>query len=354
MQKKIIFLILFLFLFNNCKNNVEPPIQPIVDEKIYVIEDDHIFGGFIDVDNYHKTLVISTSDDTVSVTVESPTPEGLQRESIRSPAFGKYAYFNMDYTKFFNVPEITKAYLTGKPDSTTDKSYFWKNLKLPPQNAIHVPYSNYMGEGEELFIKDFGINNFMGLDVISDYSIKHNQSDSSYLDIEIKQTMTNTTEDTLYMVGIILHIPKVLKTKPNDTKLYNLLSDTVLCKTRYELDNDFGYGEGFGYYRSGGQTISTRKDTLLPKESFNFFFKMTIEPLLEKFEIYPMYLTNIETKGEKIWPGSIITIDGKKYQGDVHYVKFCGLAIPTYILFSINNGELKVVSPDEIEPTFKP
>lgn len=193
----------------------------------------------------------------------------------------------------------------------------------------------------------------MNLDVISDYSIENNPQNDNYLDITIKQTMENTSDEILYMVGTALHIPKELNTKPEETTLYNLVSDTVICFEKHYLDNNSGYGEGFGYYRSSGQTVRTRKDTLLPNQSFNFVFKMTIEPLLDKFEIYPMYLINIETKGERIWPKSIITVNDKLYEGTVNYMKKCGLAIPTYILFSINNGNLSVVSPDDIESTFE-
>jgi len=163
--------------------------------------------------------------------------------------------------------------------------------------------------------------------------------------------MTNTTEDTLYMVGLVLFIPRELY--ENDIKLYKLIYDTLIYNDRFEYEEDLGRVDGFSN-GAIGEEIITRKDTLVANESFDFTFRMTIEPLLDKFEIYPMYLVSIETKGERIWPTSIITVDGQKYKRDVHYVKFCDLAIPTYILFSINNGELKVVSPNELEPTFKP
>ncbi|MCK5537083.1 carboxypeptidase regulatory-like domain-containing protein [bacterium] len=320
--------------------------------KLFVIEEDHIFGGFCDVDNFHRTFIINTSHDSIRLNVESPTPKGLKRESIRSPAFGRYAYFQFDFSKYFNVPDMAIDYLTDIPDEITDESYFWNNIKLAPSDAVHVPYSNYLGEGEDLFIKDFGVNSFLGLDVISNYLIEKDSVNSSYLNLRIKQTMKNTYDDTLFMVGIVLHIPKVLNTKPIDTKLYNLISDTVICDERFEYYRDNFRVDGFSMGASG-QTIITRKDTLLSDESFEFIFEMIIEPLLDKFEIYPMYLVNIETKDRnRMWPASIIIINENKYNGPVNYFKVCGLSIPTYILFSIDNGALRVVSPDDIDPTF--
>jgi len=335
-----------------CENNVAPPPKTAITEGLYVIEDDHIFGGFGDVDNFHRTLIINTSQDSISINVESPTPKGLKRESIRSPSFGRNAYFHTDFSEYFTIPNMNNDYLADKPDITSEESYSWNNLKLGPYDAIHVPYSSYMGEGEDLFIKDFGVNNFLGLDVISDYSIEKSSDDSSYLNLQIKQTMVNTTEDTLFMVGIVVFIPRELKYNSNNIKLYNLISDTVIYERRFEYW-DVGRVDGFSM-PANGQQVVTRIDTLLPNNSFSFVYKMIIEPLEDKFEIYPMYLISIDTRGKRIWPKSIITVNGKVYEGNINYMKFCGLSIPTYILFSINNGELKVVSPNDIDPTFKP
>jgi len=47
-------------------------------------------------------------------------------------------------------------------------------------------------------------------------------------------------------------------------------------------------------------------------------------------------------------------MNGKRYDGEVHYLKECDLVLPTYILFSIDNGVFKVTSPDSIVPTFTP
>jgi hypothetical protein len=350
MRLKII-LLLFSILLITCNNDITPPNDNTTN--IYVLEKDHIFGGFGDVDNYHHTLVINTSDDTITFNVECPTPEGLKRESIRSPAFGRNAFIPTEFSKYFTIPNMANDYLTNEPDTITQESYFWNNLKLGSSDGIHVPYSSYLGEGEELFIKSFGVNNFMGLEVISEYKIEKDTSNSSYINIEIKQTMVNTTEENMNMVGVVLHVPRELNTKPDETNLYQLISDTVISSNKYDLDHDWGFGEGFGLYRSDGQTVTIVKDILMPNTSFEFIFKMTIEPLVDKFEIYPMYQIYFETNGERIWPQSIVTVDDKKYDGNVDYLKVCGLAIPTYILFSIDKEKLRVVSPEEVEPTFK-
>jgi len=336
-------------IFTSC-NDITPPKDEHIDG-IYVLEKDHIFGGFGDVDNFHHTLIINTSEDSIVLNVESPTPEGLKRESIRSPAFGKFAFIPTEFSDYFSIPNMANDYLTDEPDTSTQESHFWNNLKLGSLDGIHVPYSNYLGEGEELFIKRFGVNNFMGLEVISEYKIEKDTSNSSYINIEIKQTMVNTTKEKMYNLGISLYIPKELSTRKLDTTFYNIIRDTILATKRnsyyYYISKVNGFGMG-----SSGQEFNTISEVLQPNEKFDFSIKMIIEPLVEKFEIYPMYLISFETKGERIWPKSIITSNNKTYNGTVDYLKVCGLAIPTYILFSINNGVLNVVSPDEIEPTF--
>ncbi len=354
MKLKITLIPFFLFFILSCKSNITPPNNEYADS-IYVLEKDHIFGGFGDVDNYHHALIINTSEDSIVLNVESPTPEGLKRESIRSPAFGKYAFIPTEFSNYFTIPNMANDYLADEPDTSTKKSHFWNNVRLGPSDGIHVPYSNYLGEGEELFIKSFGVNNFMGLEVISEYKIEKDTANLSYLNIEIKQTIINTAQEKMHTVGIALHVPRVLWTKPEDTYLYKLISDTLITDVKKNvIDHNSGIGEGFGFYRSKGQTIKVQKDILQSNNSFEFIIKMTIEPLLEKFEIYPMYVLQFETKGERVWPQSVITVNNKKYEGPVDYLKVCGLSIPTYILFSIDDGNLRVVSPDEIEPTFKP
>lgn len=341
-----------LFVFFSCSTPTEtPPVKENTSD-LYVLEKDHIFGGFTDVDNYHHTLIINTSQDSIVFNVESPTPLGLKRESIRSPAFGDY--IPTAYADYFDIPNISKAYLANKPDTSTTESHFWNNLRLGPSEGFLVPYSNYYGEGEELFIKSFGVNNFLGLEVISDYKIERDGTNSSYLNLEIKQTMVNTTEENMYVIGISIHVPKELRTRTIDTTYYNIISDTMLTNVKKAAYyREWGTSDGFGLW-TNGQNVEIQADVLPPGGSFNFNIKMTIEPLLNKFEIYPSSIISFYTKGERIWPKSIITYKGKEYTGHVDYLKAVGLGIPTYILFSINNGELKVVSPDMIEPTFSP
>lgn len=139
-----------------------------------------------------------------------------------------------------------------------------------------------------------------------------------------------------------------------DIKLYNLVSDTLISKSIHSLYHEGHSSDGFGFPLCLGQWVWTQKDTLLPHQSFELIYKMTIEPLLDKFEIYPFHQIRTESKGERIWPASKITVDNKIYNGPVNYIRVCGLALPTYILFSIDKDNLRVVNPEEIEPTFTP
>jgi len=355
-----IFLMIFFFLYSSCDDNVNDP-RLSSSEDIFVIEKDHLFGGFGGVDIYHNTFIMNTGSDSILVNVESPTPEGLKRESDRSPAFGKFAYIPTDFSKHFNIPNMANDYLTNEPDTSTQKSHFWNNLKLGPKDAIHVPYSNYYGEGQNLFVEELGVNRFMDLKIIYDYSIKKHSLNPVRLSLSVKVTMQNCGERSLYTAGVVFHVPKELWTSiandtiNSDTKLYNLIEDQVKSSSKkISLIKYSNYGEGFGFYRSSGQTIEILEDILPPNQSYSFEYSMIIEPVLEKFEIYPMHHIYFEEKGEKVWPESKITVNGANYNGQVNYLKVCGLAIPTYILFSINGDELKVVGPDEIEPTFKP
>jgi hypothetical protein len=366
MPKYILLLIVTACTFFSCCKDepcttcpTDKPEEPTTLEGICVIEKDHLFGGFGGVDNYHETLVINTSVDTVCFTVESPLPIGLKHESLRSPAFGRDAIIPTPYQDYFDLPNINNSFYTNKPDSSTADCYFWRNLKLGHSDLMEVPYSNYYRDDGRIFIKEFGTSQFLYLDIVSDYSIEKDTIDSNYVDIEIKETLQNTTDDTLYRIGTHLFVPRELETQtdpynPRYTVLYNLISDTIISDIRLYLFNNEWTNDGFGFF-AGGQQVEGGGFILLPYQSCQFVFKMTIEPLLDKFEIYPSYgVTFITPNGDRIWPASIITVNDRRYNGQVHYLKECGFVLPTYILFSINHGTLKVVSPDDIVPTFKP
>ena len=344
--------------------------QPISnDSTIYVIERDHL-NVFADqapsgvysfpVVNFHETYVINTSTEPISCIVESPLPDTLERQSIQSPLFGKFAYIPLEYSDFFDLPNVNDDSLADKPSVTTANSYIWKDMKLSPSDGIHLAYSSYYGE-ESMFKKDFGTNHFLDMDVVSEYSIQKDSVNPNYIDIEIKQTLQNTGIDTLFRVGFLLDVPRKLETKyaPPDgsefSTLYNLISDTVIGSPDMKcyLAEGICRADGFGFFACG-QEMGPAAFILPPHQSYQFVYRMTIQPLLEKFEIYPWYLMSMSIKGNPLWPSSIITVNNKRFDEQVHYLRQCSLGMPTYVLFSIDKGTLKVVSPDDIVPTFIP
>lgn len=332
------------------------------DSGPYVIEKDLLYDGYVgEVDLYHETVMINNSVDTVSLTVESPLPDTLKHTSRFSPQFGGGAIIPTLYGNYFHLPTVNNSFHTYNPDSTATNSYFWKNLKLGHSGAVDVPYSNYYGADDRIFIEKLGTSRFLCLEIVSDYSITKNSVNPNYIDIQIKETLRNTSNQTLYGLGTEIFVPKDLMIKPDPynpgyANLYNLVSENVISSSnnKFYLFDQYGTGDGFGF-GAFGQDVSTDDFVLLPYQSFEFVYKMTIEPLLDKFEIYPSYgFEYVTIGGNRIWPASIITINGKRYDGEVHYLKVCDLVLPTYILFSINHGVFTVTSPDSIVPTFTP
>ena len=156
-----------------CKDSIS--VEQFDDSTIYVIERDHL-SVFRDydvtqsqvswpVENFHETFVINTSEESISFAVESPLPDTLIHESNRSPAFGKFAFIPIEYSDFFEIPNVNNQLLTDRPDEISPNWYLWKDLKLGPTEGIHVPYSCHYGE-EGMFIKEFGINSFLDMDII--------------------------------------------------------------------------------------------------------------------------------------------------------------------------------------------
>ena len=349
----------FLFSTSGCRLSTSADQNGSNDSGPYVIERDHLFEGYGEVDLYHETVVINNSVDTVSLSIESRLPDTL-KHTMHGPRFGPGASVPSLYWNYFHLQNINNSFHTNNPDSTTTNSYFWKNLKLGHSGAVVVPYSNYYGGDDRIFIEKLGTSRFLCLEIVSDYSITKNSVNPKYIDIQIKETLRNTSNQTLYGIGTDIFVPKEIMTaNPGNTPyvtFYNLISDNVTSSSnnKFYLYNQEGLADGFGIF-AVGQDVSTYGNILLPHQSFEFVFKMTIEPLLDKFEIYPTNgIEFITIGGNRIWPASIITINGKRYDGEVHYLKQCGLFLPTYILFSIDHGVFTVTSPDSIVPTFTP
>lgn len=358
----------FVMAYVGCQQPTSENKPVVSDSSIYVIERDHL-SVFADQDpsgvysypvvNFHETYVINASTQSVSCTVESPLPDTLNRGSIQSPLFGKFAYIPVEYPHYFDIPSVTDDSLADEPSLTTASSYVWKDMKLGLSDGMHIPYSSYYGE-ESMFIKKFGTNHFLDMEVISDYSIQKDSFNPDYLNVEIKQTLQNTSSDTISRIGFLLLVPRVLMTKfdlhqPEYTSLYDLISDTVIDPPDnkcYKTEGSYR-ADGFGFF-AGGQEMGPGVFILPPYQSYQFIYRMTIQSLLDKFEIYPWYLVSMTTKGSPIWPSSTITVNDQKFDGQVHYLRQCSLGMPTYILFSIDNGAFKVVSPDDIVPTFTP
>ncbi len=351
----------FVFSTSGCRLSTDVDQHVTIDSGPYLIEKDLLYNGHGEVDLYHETVVINTSVDTLSLSVESHLPDTLKHTSRFSPVFGGGAIIPTLYRNYFHLPNVNSTFHTNDPDSTATNSYFWKNVKLGHSVGVVIPYSNYYGSDSRIFIEKLGTSRFLNLEVVSDYSITKNSVYPKYIDIQIKETLRNTSNQSLYGIGTHIFVPKKLMIKPDPynsvyANLYNLVTENVTSpsNTKFDILDEFGTGEGFGFFATG-QFVATGDFVLLPHQSFEFVFKMTIEPLLDRFEIYPSYGFLFITKGgSRIWPTSIVTINGKRYDGEVHYLKVSDLVLPTYILFSIDHGVFTVTSPDSFVPTFTP
>jgi len=349
----VLALLVLLATFGSCKNNPVGP-TPEVDS-LFVIEKDHLFGGFGGVDNYHETIVINKLPGTIDFSVESPFPDTLKHASLRSPSFGRSAMISTPFEDFFDLPSVHNTLLTGNPSLSFADAYVWLNLNIGPADMEQVPYSNYYADDGRAFVLGLGKFRFLCLDMILQYSIEFDPVDSTEIDIEITEKMQNTSGDTLFRVGASHFVPRETHVGSSYTQLYNLISDTVISPSDNPcyLFNAYYTSDGFGSNTSG-QEMDTGWFTLLPFQAYEFDFKMIIKPLLSKFEIYPSFATTfIALGGGRIWPSSKICVHGDTFNGQVHYLKECGLVMPTYVLLSIDNGTLKVASPDEIMANVK-
>ncbi len=331
-------------------------LQEINQNSLWIVERDMLFNSLTHVYNFHHLVLINKSSDTLIVEREALIPDSLNKQiDVLSRKFGLDAFIPTDYASYFYIPEYDKLYVANEPDYT-DGIHYWKNILIAPNKGYHIPYSNYYGEGPDLFVKELGINQYLNLEIKFNFSIKKNSDNPSLLDLKMQPILSNTSNDTLFKTGFLFHVPRnILLKNGSEIKLYNLISDTLEKNTdNIELFyyNKIGRGDGFGNLSFDSQEIVVKEVNLYPGESYSFTYSITIEPLRPKFVISPVIIVYYEALTKRIWPADIITIKNMKYEGRVHYLSACNLAIQPYILFSINGDELKIVSPNEIEDPY--
>jgi len=348
------------------KNMIMFPLDSI---KIIVTETDVLISykkrDSREIDNYHHTYIINC-DDSLTFEVEAIRPDSLIIETDFVPSFG---YENVIpaivVTEYWDYPEINNTYIEGKPDEM-GKSFIWKDLESGFHDIIHVLWSNYYGQDElECFDIKKGKHQYFDYQILFDNSIKKNNTDTTLIDARIKVTIKNTGIDTLYDVRFLLKIPRILRDYSYNNRdyiyLYDLIDDTLYNKIpnsdlfQLYYRNDSRGSDGFWNPAYTSQEIKTQIDSLGANDSLSFIYEMTINPLYNKFEIYPTLLIFFEQPTDnKIWQESIITILDKKiqYSGKINYLRAAGISSPSYILFKIDGDSLGVMSPEETDTSF--
>ena len=342
------------FSILSCKRNSVSTKDPGIPYKqIYVLEKDELFGGFLTVDNYHLTMVFNGESTPVTTDIESPFPSHLKIESGLSPSFGRDAIIPTDYPAYFNLPSLTKYSILNEPTLEKDSSHIWSHINIPPDSGVVVPYSNYYGMGKELFVQSLGVNQFQSLQVSTLFDVQKTESEPQQFDITIHEILENISNDSLFNISLILHVPRTLYFKSEkQLTLYNTVSDSVYTSANSCYISYLGRLDGYRHATVESPEITIYKKELPPGDRFDLYYEMKITCMQEKFEIYPLYLVYYVTKGDRIWPASNILIDSELYNGHVDYLYKCNLAIPTYIVLAIDHGNYEVVDPDSIVPTF--
>ncbi len=350
MKKSIIYIVSFVLLFS-CKeqDTVTPPALPKIEEnELFVLESDYVKNMNIDsLKVIRNIFILNNSKKNVELKVEAEIPEEMVLKPPYSPVFESEPYPYDLFNKYFDIPYTSGNYLMGKPTYSTPNKYTWLT-ELKPSDAANISYSNYYGTKEKKFRKNYNTNNIFGLEIISKFNIEKNKTNPSYIDIRIEQTLTNKTKNTLITPFLVFFFPSNYTFSAD----YDIIFEMITYKGKYLAFDNVSI-DGFGRRRYG-KFYDFFKEKLLPNESIHFTIRETIKPLKNTLFLYPtnlLYFTSVED--EKIWNGNSIKANNQEYKGRKGYMKLCSrIVIPTYILFSINNGELKVIDHKEATPSY--
>jgi len=338
----IFFFIFFTFLTASNPSLSEEPLPVLVVERDVPV----VFNHTAMVN--HTSYVVNLSDTPLKVTLRSPIPQAMYKESKAYPRFGKDA--QLDLPMYYpSEVEIQEFHVLDRPlieKKRDEVAYIWENVLLPPHEAAIIYFDSYLGEAR-MFHTPEGIN-LSGLSIITNYQTFLNQDTAEF---SLSYDVRNTSNQKMKFLQFEFFFPDTIMSVGKSGENIKLLDVTKYCLSSGVQIQPWGIKDGFGNMAEGN-SIFIQWETLNPGEGHHFYAVFTGEKKTEKGEIYPLLIVNCRMDGTRLLQPTVVESEENINVGRFYYTQYA-TTIPDSKLFKFEKDRIKVVAAENVrEPTF--
>lgn len=284
---------------------------------LYIIERDTLqTRNFIPIVN-HETMIVNLGDYSLNLDLVSDIPPGKFRKGPAYPAFLEESLLPDPLFAPIEVAPTKTSYL-DKPDiiaQNTTASFIWRDISLPPGEALIAQYDNYYGE-PELFWRKEGVN-IEGVAVKTEYTTK--REDETRWAISFKYAIHNKTSTTIKDLSFGIFIPSENINEDGGTTPIFKIEEICLSP-----DIEFSQvtrSDGFGN-AAAGISVMHWKDELSPDATISFSFRLVGQQGIPNSAIWPLITIMGRSLQRAVWPPSIIKTQTPVLEGRFSYVSY--------------------------------
>jgi len=315
--------------------------------EIAVIERDTIqTRNFVPVIN-HEAMVVNLTAHSLKSGIYSPLPGGKYRKDDPFAAFGRDSKLGAPTFSPFEVP-IDDYIILEKPlleEKDKTFSYYWRDVVLPPRQAVVAQYDNSYGPLKDFF-RDYGME-IAGLLIHSQYEVEKRKGIYRLL---LVITLRNQGEYHIREMLFRIFVPEALSLENRDTPLELVKPVEIFGSENLHVTTS-SIVDGFGN-TARGIDASLELDILEAGASVQLGLQIDCNKKAERGEIYPIMYIIGRRKLTRLWPPT--TISGAYAAGErkFHYLLY-NLVIGDRRIFRLDKSGITVVPAETVKkPTY--
>ncbi|HBH86465.1 MAG TPA: hypothetical protein DDY17_02535 [Syntrophaceae bacterium] len=286
----------------------------------------------------HGALVANLSDETIEVDIESPIPQGLYVVKKFFPTFGHDSLLAMPM-QFPQKVAISEYKTLDRPliDTKNNETVFrWENISIPAKQAVIAQYDNYFGPRSQFYTKD-GLK-ILELDIRTSFKASSIDGGKGVV-FELYYDMENKGKEEIedILMDVILPDSVYVEEEKPPVQLFEV-ADAVASPQVNIMRGMLG--DGFGKAAVGTIfTVDIR--SIQPGSSHNIWMKVMGKNIAKEGDSYPLLTFQYRTKGNPIWPPTILR-SKKKLEITRYSYRHANLILPDNKLFRFEPDGIKV------------
>jgi|GEM_PF-1599748 len=294
--------------------------------------------GFEPIVN-HEALVANLSDGTIEVDIESPIPKGLYVVKKFFPTFGNDSLLAIPM-RFPQEVAISEYKILDRPliDTKNNETVFrWTNISIPAKQAVIAQYDNYFGPRSQFYTKD-GLK-ILELDIRTSFKASSIDSGKGIV-LEVNYDMENKGKEEIEDILMDVIVPDSVYGEDEKPPVQLFEVADAVASPQVNIMRGM-LGDGFGK-AAVGTIFTVDIKSMKPGDSHTVWMKVIGKNIAKKGDSYPLLTVQYRTKGNPIWPPTILK-SKKKLEITRFYYRHANLILPDGKLFRFEPDGVKVV-----------